>query len=233
MKLKFAENIAFYETGDGSNTLINKTTNETYHSKHGAVQESLHVFIKTGLEFILSTGHRPLKILEVGFGTGLNAMLTADYNCIEPFIYHTLEPFLVPLDIIKNTNYTRYLKQKHLKDYLVDQYKKQTEQELNPMTLYLGNCELKVFNTSLEEFQSDLKYDLIFYDAFSRHSQQEMWEGETIAKVVSLMAPGGVFVTYSVTGNLKRAMRDLGLEVERMAGAPGKREMLRAVKPKI
>ena len=120
-----------------------------------------------------------------------------------------------------------------LKDYLVDQYKKQTEQELNPMTLYLGNCELKVFNTSLEEFQSDLKYDLIFYDAFSRHSQQEMWEGETIAKVVSLMAPGGVFVTYSVTGNLKRAMRDLGLEVERMAGAPGKREMLRAIKPKI
>ncbi len=233
MKLNFAENIAFYETGDGSNTLINKVTNETYHSKHGAVQESMHVFIKTGLDFVLGNRHRPLKILEVGFGTGLNALLTADYNCVEPFVYYALEPFLVPLDMISNTNYTRYLNQKHLKDYLVAQYKKQTELELNPMTLYLGNCEVKIFNTRLEEFETDLKYDLIYYDAFSRHSQQEMWEGETIEKIVSLLAPGGVFVTYSVTGNLKRAMRDLGLVVERLTGAPGKREMLRAIKPSL
>ncbi len=231
MKLKFVEDIAFYETGDGSNTLINKKTSETYHSKHGAVQESLHVFINNGLEHVLKQGHRPLKILEVGFGTGLNAMLTADYNCIEPFVYHTLEPFLVPLEIIKNTNYTKYLKQKHLKDYLVDQYKKQTEQELNPMVIYLGNCEVKIFNTSLEKFETDIKYDLVFYDAFSRHSQQEMWEGDTIQKVVSLMNEGGVFVTYSVTGNLKRAMKEMGLIVETLAGAPGKREMLRATKP--
>ncbi len=233
MKLNFVENIAFYETGDGSNTLINKLTNETYHSKHGAVQESMHVFIKTGLEYVLNQGHRPLKILEVGFGTGLNALLTADYNCIEPIRYDTLEPFLVPLDVITNTNYTKFLNQKHLKDYLVDQYKKQIEKELNPMTIYMGNCEVKIFNTSLQNFQTDTKYDLIFYDAFSRHSQQEMWEAEAIQKIVSLMAEGGVFVTYSVTGNLKRAMKEMGLRVERMAGAPGKREMLRAIKPKV
>ncbi len=232
MKLNYAENIAFYETGDGSNTLINKTTNETYHSKHGAVQESMHVFIKMGLEFVLRQGHRPLRILEVGFGTGLNALLTADYNCIEPIVYHALEPFLVPLEIINNTNYTRFLNQKHLKDYLTEQYKKQTELENNPMTLYLGNCEVEIFNTPLEDFKTDFRYDLIFYDAFSRHSQQEMWEGELIQKVVSLMADGGVFVTYSVTGNLKRAMKELGLITERMQGAPGKREMLRAIKPK-
>jgi tRNA U34 5-methylaminomethyl-2-thiouridine-forming methyltransferase MnmC len=231
MSLKFADNIAFYETGDGSNTLINKKTNETYHSKHGAVQESQHVFIKMGLEFVLSKGHRPIKILEVGFGTGLNAMLTADYHCMDPFVYHALEPFLVPLEIIKDTNYTKYLNQKHLKDYLVEQYRKQAEQGLNPMTIYMGNCEVKLFNTSIENFETDMQYDLIYYDAFSRHSQQEMWEGETIQKVVSLLKPGGVFVTYSVTGNLKRAMKEMGLEVERMAGAPGKREMLRAIKP--
>ena len=192
MKLKFVENIAFYETGDGSNTLINKTTNETYHSKHGAVQESQHVFIVNGLEFALREGHRPLKILEVGFGTGLNAMLTADYHCIDPFIYDTLEPFLVPLEMLQNTNYTRYLKQKHLKDYLVEQYKKQSELDLNPMLVYLGNCEVRIFNTTLEDYESSYKYDLIFYDAFSRHSQQEMWEGETIKKVISLLAEGGV-----------------------------------------
>jgi tRNA U34 5-methylaminomethyl-2-thiouridine-forming methyltransferase MnmC len=232
MPLKFAENIAFYETGDGSNTLINKITNETYHSKHGAVQESMHVFIQMGLEYVLEQGHRPLKILEVGFGTGLNAMLTADNNCVFPFAYHALEPFLVPLAIIKDTNYTRYLKQKHLKDYLVDQYKKQTALELNPMIIYLGNCEVKIFNTSLQEFETDIKYDLVYYDAFSRHNQLEMWEGDAIAKVVSLMAEGGVFVTYSLTGDLKRMMKEMGLVIERMPGAPGKREMLRATKPK-
>ncbi len=233
MPLKFVENIAFYETGDGSNTLINKLTNETYHSKHGAVQESLHVFIKMGLEYVLANGHRPLKILEIGFGTGLNALLTADNNCIYPFTYHTLEPFLVPLEIIKDTNYTRYLQQKHLKDYLLDQYKKQVALELNPMVIYLGNCEVKVFNTKLEDFETDIKYDLIYYDAFSRHNQKEMWEANSIKKVVSLLAEGGVFVTYSLTGDLKRSMKEMGLLVERMAGAPGKREMLRATKPKL
>ena len=232
MPLTFAENIAFYETGDGSNTLINKLTNETYHSKHGAVQESQHVFINMGLEYVLEQGHRPLKILEVGFGTGLNAMLTADNNCIYPFAYHTLEPFLVPLEMIRDTNYTRYLKQKHLKDYLVNQYKKQTLLELNPLVIYLGNCEVKVFNTPLEKFETEIKYDLIYYDAFSRHNQKEMWEGDSIKKAVSLMEDGGVFVTYSLTGDLKRAMKELGLTVERLSGAPGKREMLRAIKPK-
>ncbi len=232
MELKFAENIAFYETGDGSNTLINKITNETYHSKHGAFQESLHVFIHNGLEKVLEAGHRPLKILEVGFGTGLNAMLTADNNCIYPFTYDALEPFLVPLHIIKDTNYTRYLHQKHLKDYLVDQYRKQTQLELNPIIIYLGNCEVKIFNTGLMEFQTDLKYDLIYYDAFSRHTQAEMWEPQAIEKAISLLAEGGVFVTFSITGELKRSMKNLGLIVESMPGAPGKREMLRATKPK-
>jgi len=230
MSLQFADNIAFYETGDGSNTLINKITNETYHSKHGAVQESMHVFIKKGLEYVLKNGDRPLRILEVGFGTGLNAMLTADHHCIDPFEYDALEPFLVPLEIIKDTNYTRYLNQKHLKDYLVEQYKKQVALQLDPMTIYLGNCEVSVFNCSLEQFNTTKKYDLVYYDAFSRHSQQEMWQAESIAKAVSLMTEGGIFVTYSVTGELKRIMKDMGLGVERMAGAPGKREMLRATK---
>lgn len=230
-ELVYADNIAFYETGDGSNTLINKNTNETYHSKAGAVQESMHVFIKHGLEYVLSSGHRPLNILEVGFGTGLNALLTADYNCIEPMQYHALEPYLVPFEILSRTNYTKYLQQKHLKDYLVSQYEKQTQMNLNPLVIYLGNCEVKIFNTSLQAFQAPVAYDLVYYDAFSKQHEKELWHEANLHKAFDLLAPGGVFVTYAATGDLKRAMKAVHAKVELLPGAPGKREMVRATKP--
>jgi tRNA U34 5-methylaminomethyl-2-thiouridine-forming methyltransferase MnmC len=230
MSHKFADNIAFYETGDGSLTLINKDNNQTYHSKNGAVQESMHVFIERGLEFLMQQNVKPLKILEVGFGTGLNALLTADSNYIVPFFYHALEPFLVPVEFITRINYIHYLKQKHLKDYFLTQYTREVESEHDPLLIYIGNCEVKVYNTSLELFTSPEKYDLVYYDAFSSQSQQEMWDEDAIYKVVSLMNPGGVFVTYSVTGKLKRALVAAGLQVEKLEGARGKREMLRAVK---
>jgi tRNA U34 5-methylaminomethyl-2-thiouridine-forming methyltransferase MnmC len=229
MSLKFAGNIAYYETGDGSLTLIDKDTNQTYHSKNGAVQESMHVFIERGLQFIMQERERPLKILEVGFGTGLNALLTADSHYIVPFFYHALEPYLVPVEMISRINYIHYLKQKHLKDYFLTQYIREVEAEHDPLLLFLGNCEVKVFNTTLESYATSERYDLVYYDAFSSQAQQELWDEPAITKIISLMNPGAVFVTYSVTGKLKRILTAAGLKVEKLEGARGKREMLRAV----
>ena len=146
--------------------------------------------------------------------------------------YHALEPYLVPFEILSRTNYTKYLQQKHLKDYLVSQYEKQTQMNLNPLVIYLGNCEVKIFNTSLQAFQAPVAYDLVYYDAFSKQHEKELWHEANLHKAFDLLVPGGVFVTYAATGDLKRAMKAVHAKVELLPGAPGKREMVRATKPK-
>ncbi|WP_295791906.1 tRNA (5-methylaminomethyl-2-thiouridine)(34)-methyltransferase MnmD [Mucilaginibacter sp.] len=216
-------------TADGSNTIYNPQVGENYHSTHGALQESRHVFLNSGLQYFLDTSENPLSpvsILEVGFGTGLNFLLTADY-CIEKNIsldYTGIEAYPLSDEMIGQTGYNQYTSPEVWQQFI----------ELYPQALageiiLESNCRLQIAHCKLDDFQSAQKYNIIYFDAFAVGKQPEMWEDAAIAHTVKFLKPGGVFVTYAITGNLKRALKALGCKVEKAQGAPGKREMLRAM----
>jgi tRNA U34 5-methylaminomethyl-2-thiouridine-forming methyltransferase MnmC len=213
-------------TADGSNTLYNETIGEHYHSKHGALQESRHVFIDAGLKFV-ATNSTEISVLEVGFGTGLNFILSFEY-CAENNLklnYTSIEAFPLTTDIIEKTGYAAYVPNEIWTGFISNYPEAlRTPQKLTPL------CTLEIPHTTLAEYHSDKKFDLIYYDAFSVQHQPEMWSDEIIAQACSYLKPGGTFVTYAITGKLKRAVKACGFNIEKLPGAPGKREMLRAVK---
>lgn len=213
-------------TADGSNTLYNETIGEHYHSKHGALQESKHVFIDAGLKFA-SANQDEISILEVGFGTGLNFILSFEY-CAENNIklnYTSIEAFPLTTTIIEQTGYAAYVSEE-IWTRFISNYPEALKgpQKLSPL------CTLEIPHTTLAEYRGNKKFDLIYYDAFSVQHQPEMWSDEIIAHTCSFLKPGGTFVTYAITGKLKRAVKACGFNIEKLPGAPGKREMLRAVK---
>ncbi|MFF5382816.1 tRNA (5-methylaminomethyl-2-thiouridine)(34)-methyltransferase MnmD [Pedobacter suwonensis] len=213
-------------TADGSNTLYNETIGEHYHSKHGALQESKHVFIDAGLKFA-SANQDEISILEVGFGTGLNFILSFEY-CAENNIklnYTSIEAFPLTTTIIEQTGYAAYVAEE-IWTRFISNYPEALKgpQKLSPL------CTLEIPHTTLAEYRGNKKFDLIYYDAFSVQHQPEMWSDEIIAHACSFLKPGGTFITYAITGKLKRAVKACGFNIEKLPGAPGKREMLRAVK---
>jgi tRNA U34 5-methylaminomethyl-2-thiouridine-forming methyltransferase MnmC len=214
------------KTGDGSNTIFNSEVGENYHSKHGALQESRHVFLKSGLEYFLA--NNPIKtvyILEVGFGTGLNFLLSAEYctaNQID--LYYTgIEAYPLSPEMIAQTGYDEYV-QNELWQQFITAYPGSLKE---PIELNIF-CKLYVADCKLNDFQFDKQFDIIYFDAFGAAYQPEMWNEQSITHTIKFLKPGGVFVTYAITGNLKRTIKALGLKVEKAPGAPGKREMLRA-----
>jgi len=225
-------NLQIVETADGSKTIFNALVGENYHSKHGALQESRHVFVNSGLDYFLEKSGSNLNgnsvsVLEVGFGTGLNFLLSADY-CSEKQIsldYCGIEAHPLTADIITQTGYDQYVAPSIWNGFL-NCY---VESFLAPAGVN-DMCKLRIADSPLLEFQSDKQYDLIYFDAFAAAYQPEMWNETAIGHTIQFLKPGGVFVTYAITGNLKRAVKALGCSVEKAKGAPGKREMLRAVK---
>ena len=217
------------KTADGSNTIFNAEVGEHYHSTHGALQESQHVFIRSGLAYFL-TNHPAVKaisILEIGFGTGLNFLLSTDY-CTDKNIaldYVGIEAYPLSPEMIMATGYGQYLSAETW-----EIFKENYEQALHATTEFNHNCQLQIANCKLMNFQSERQFDLIYFDAFASAFQPEMWDEAAIEHTVQFLKPGGVFVTYAITGNLKRALKALGCKVEKAPGALGKREMLRAVK---
>lgn len=215
-------------TEDGSMTIFNAQVGEHYHSRHGALQESKHVFLKSGLGyFINKDAATEVRILEVGFGTGLNFLLTADY-ALEHQIqiqYTGIEAFPLSSEMISKTGYDQYISADTWKSLLTN-YSDSFDNpvQVNPF------CGLKISGTRLMDFQSDQTFDVLYFDAFAAIHQPEMWTDESLSHICSFLKPGGVFVTYAITGNLKRSMKALGFSIEKAPGAPGKREMLRAVK---
>jgi len=216
------------QTADGSNTLFNETIGEHYHSANGALQESKHVFIAAGLKYAISQDPRKeISILEVGFGTGLNFLLSFAYgeeNNIK-LAYTGIEAFPLAKSVIEATGYKSYVSTP-LWQAFVDNY----ENSLVEMQNLSSDCSLKILPKKLEEIKSFEKFDLIYYDAFSVSNQPEMWTDEIIAYTCSFLKANGIFVSYAITGNLKRALKKCGFKIEKLPGAPGKREMLRAVK---
>ncbi len=218
----------FVKTADGSKTLYHDQVGEHYHSKHGAQQESIHVFLNTGLRYWLDKeSAQSASILEIGFGTGLNFLLTADY-CSKNNVnlnYIGIEAYPLKPELIVQSEYNQYVNTE-IWDQFAENYANALESKLSFNEL----IQLEIAHQKVMDFQSEERFDVIYFDAFAEIHQPEMWTPETLAHVCQFLNPGGVFVTYAITGNLKRAMKALGFSIEKAPGAPGKREMLRATK---
>jgi tRNA U34 5-methylaminomethyl-2-thiouridine-forming methyltransferase MnmC len=216
------------KTADGSNTIYNPQVGENYHSRHGALQESQHVFLQAGLQYFLEANPvKEVSVLEVGFGTGLNFLLTADY-CAQQNInlkYTGIEAYPLNNDLLAGTGYEQYIPIDLWETFLTNY---QTAL-INPTSL-TPNCRLQIANCELLNFRSQTKFDVIYFDAFAAIHQPEMWDEAAIGHSISFLKPGGIFVTYAITGNLKRMLKSMGLQIQKIPGAAGKREMLRAVK---
>ncbi len=223
-----AAELKLVTTADGSSTIWNEEVGEHYHSKHGAFQESRHVFLQSGLQFFIEkSGKDQVKILEVGFGTGLNFLLTSDF-CTSRHInlqYTGLEANPLSPGLISQTGYNRFVTTEIWNSFTL-QYPTFLER---PAALN-DYCQLRILPSRLQEYSDSEMYDVIYFDAFAAVHQPEMWTPPALERCCSRLLPGGVFVTYAITGNLKRTMKELGFKIEKAPGAPGKREMLRAIK---
>ncbi len=222
------QEIKIVASGDGSHTIFHSGLNETYHSMHGAVQESEHVFIKAGLEQLISS-KTCIHIFEVGFGTGLNAWLTykAIAGSASKIIYHSIEPYPLSEEIYSQLNYTKDIEDKSLNDFFLKLHTAPWDEEVE----LNSNFVLKKIKAKLEEYKPQEGYfDLIYYDAFAPSKQAEMWLPENIEKVYNLLTKGGILVTYCARGQFKRDLKAVGFTVETLVGPPGKKEMTRAEK---
>ena len=214
---------------DGSHTLSVPEMNETYHSIHGALTESRHVFIKMGIEQIQQTAN-PIAIFEVGFGTGLNAMTTLEWLIDSPtktIQYHSIEAFPVTEEVINKLNYADLFNFENAKK----QYQKLHTAKWNQSIEITPNFSLTKIHNKLDDhsIQNDF-YDCIYFDAFAPNKQEEMWKKEILKKCFNALKQGGRFVTYCAKGQLKRDLKEIGFEVEMVQGPPGKREMTTAIK---
>lgn len=223
------QNLEIVTTADGSKTIYNPTIGENYHSKHGALQESLHVFVGKGLQYYIENNPntKSVSVLEVGFGTGLNFLLSAQH-CINNKIelnYTGIEAFPLSNQMISETEYQQYI-EANLWETFLTQY----PNAITKTTFFNAFCNLTIAHTNLLDFKSDKLVDIIYFDAFAAIHQPQMWTLESISHTVKFLKPGGVFVTYAITGNLKRMLTQLGMRIEKVPGAANKREMLRAIK---
>lgn len=209
-------------TADGSSTLYIPEMDEHYHSIKGAETESQHIFIDMGLKAV--TLSHPIHILEIGFGTGLNAFLTLKESLTYPHAIHYTGIELYPLswDTVNALNYTKEPEFQSLHDTPWNQ-----EQEIIPgFILHKIQADLTRY-----DFSACVPFDLVYFDAFAPEKQPEMWKPEIFEKLFSLMNPGGILTTYCAKGIVRRTMQQAGFTVERLPGPPGgKREILRVVK---
>ncbi len=222
------DHLSFAITSDGSKTLFNEKVGEHYHSRHGALQESKHVFLNTGMRYFLEkNGIEKVKILEVGFGTGLNFLITADF-CSENNIqldYTGIEAYPLKLEMILDTGYENYIT-----DDLWNSFTAQYEEAQKSSVEIDKLCTLKIAPEKMLDFDAKEPFDVVYFDAFAAVHQPEMWNLESLKHISKFLKSGGVFVTYAITGDLKRTMKNLGFLIEKAPGAAGKREMLRAIK---
>ena len=216
--------IKIITTEDGSHSLFDEELNETYHSTHGARGESMHVFIKEGLEHWLSQNQaEKVKILEVGLGTGLNAFLSAQFASekIQKIHLTSLEPFPIQKDIYENLNFYQSEEDKQL---LLKIHESVWEKEVVISTHFF----LHKTATKLEYFNNTTHFNLIFFDAFSPGKQPEIWSLENLKKCFLQLESRGVLTTYCAQGQFKRNLTEAGFKLETLQGAIGKKEMVRA-----
>lgn len=217
-------------TGDGSHTLRLPDLDETYHAPAGALAEARHVYVGEGLDFYRQeTGKAPIRLLEVGFGTGLNALLSLDSARRHGAGLHyiALEPHPLPPAACTDLNYCVLAGLPELEPHFERMHRCAWEElcSLDPSFV------LQKHRARLQDFSSEEPFDLVYFDAFAPEKQPELWEPTQLERVVSMMAPDAALVSYCAQGRFKRALRALGLEVKRRPGpAGGKFHMVRARK---
>ena len=221
-------------TEDGSHTLFSEMAGQTYHSSHGAVQESRHIFISQLMGQQSMVNGQQLSVLEIGFGTGLNALLTAQWareNGVK-VDYTTIELYPLKEEVYRELNYGKLLGDDEL---FLRLHKAEWDVGLVEVTEnfairkcksdiveWLRNAQCTMHNAQL--------FDVVYFDAFSPVAQPELWTEEVFRNVFALMKEGGVLMTYCAKGDVRRAMLAAGFRVEKLQGPPGKRHILRAVK---
>lgn len=214
-------------TQDGSHTLYREDIDETYHSRHGAITESEHIFINKGLAYWLETHDtKQVSVLEIGFGTGLNAALSMQYavNHGIEITYTSLEPYPLDSNIIDLLNY----------------FDDEANQRTQWVHLHdLSWSETHVFNhftiqkvkEKFQDYDTDRTFDVIFFDAFAPEKQPDLWTLQMIHKLYHMLNPSGIMTTYCAKGEFQRNLRKAGFEVQKIPGPQGgKREMIRGQK---
>ena len=210
------------ETKTGEYTIFIPSMNETYHSRNGAISESKHVFIEEGMNRVTFD----TKILEIGFGTGLNAILTGleALKQLRHVEYHTLEPFPIPSSLIDQLKYGEILEDEKLFDEIHDAEWEQAVDISDYFSLHKTTQKLEYIQLK------DNNYDVIYFDAFAPKKQEELWTPKIYKKLYDSLKPDGVLSTYSAAGQLKRDLKSVGFRIENPPGANGKREMTVAIK---
>jgi tRNA U34 5-methylaminomethyl-2-thiouridine-forming methyltransferase MnmC len=213
------------KTLDGSTTIHLQEWDECYHSKHGAIQEAKHVFIKNGLSLF---ENNPVSILEIGFGTGLNAFITflESNKKNQQIDYVGVEAYPVDAAEVLEMNYVAELDALEFENIFQEMHKSKWNVK-NEICNAFSLTKRKQFFDEIDDFET---FDLIYFDAFGYRVQPELWSTEILRKMYKSLKPNGVLVTYAARGVVKRSMIEVGFTVEKLAGPPGKREMFRAFK---
>jgi len=215
--------IEFVVSEDGSHTLYVPALDEHYHSVHGAINESMHVYIQTGLKVIEKAD---ISIMEVGFGTGLNALLTLANSSTCRIRYQTFEKYPLSSDVWQQLNY-----KVDGGDALDSSFKKMHDCNWESWQSITNNFEIYKSAIDFRDATPFEGVDLVYFDAFAPDKQPDLWNADVFAKIFASMNSGGVLVTYCAKGVVRRMLQDVGFMVERLPGPPPKKEMLRARKP--
>lgn len=217
------------KTADGSSTIYLPDWNEHYHSRHGALQEAMHVFIKTGLHHLLQKKEMErINILEIGFGTGLNALISY-YEALKNKVvldYTGVEAYPVSKEELMALDYAALFEEKDASEVFNALHKCSWSQK-TPISPFF---ELQKEQMFFRDIKAQNAFDLIFFDAFGPRVQPDLWTEEIFSGMYRSLREEGVLVTYSAKGSVRRAMQAVGFLVERLPGPPGKREMLRATR---
>lgn len=217
------------KTADGSSTIFIPEWKEHYHSIHGAIQEAQHVFIKMGFHKVMERDDlQQISILEIGFGTGLNAMVTwkAALGSTVSIDYTGVEAYPVSSEEIRKLNYAEELIEKSASQIFEKIHYIPWEQKAEITEQFSLTKQQKFFH----EINDINKYDLIYFDAFGARVQPDLWTEEIFSLMYKSLKVGGILVTYAAKGSVRRAMLQVGFQVEKLPGPPGKREMLIAAK---
>ncbi len=216
-----------FETEDGSHSLFSDLYKVSYHSKYGAVQETAHVFIDAGLNFQRQRLDS-IAVLEVGFGSGLNALMTlqAAQKWNLKILYHTIESNPISPPVANQLNYTDILDVSYLQDTFIQMHSL-AENKTHQLSDQFQFCK---WIGKLEEFKTTELFDVIYFDAFAPDSQPELWTEAVFQSLYDCLKPQGVLVTYCAKGVVKRTLKSVGFEIDAIPGPLGKREMTRAKK---
>lgn len=212
-------------TSDGSSTIYIPEMDETYHSSHGAIQEAKHVFLKNGIETLkdLFLEGSEISVFEMGFGTGLNALLTCKYaeEAGVNIDYTGIEAFPVGADLIESLNYVSEIGMEFKSDFELMHSGSWNEKLRITSAFQLTKIHEKV----QDYLPVENSIDIIYFDAFGPRAQADMWDISILEKMRTMLKPNGVLVTYCAMGQFKRDLKSLGFVVEGRPGPPGKREM--------